>query len=163
MPSDKYPNYFSRRNYLGLACDVTYGALKSAQTGLFGQLFLTAAGTVVIGSSLLAITMACAAGGAIASIPALMLREQLNINRPNSNFLLQIASDTTFRMAFAFGAGMIGALIMGLAATPLALTAMTAPFVFGVFNAIFTTILRLGATFKTEFEDREDAFAVTKL
>lgn len=155
-------NFFSRRNALGLGCDVAVGAVNGMSNGLFGSLLLTAAGSTLVVGSIAAVATACALGGAIAIIPAILLREQLVgsvRSNVNTSFLLRIATNTMLRTALAFSAGFIGAAIMGLAITPVVLSAMTGTLAFGLLSAITMTLFELGRVFTSRAETPDDMLA----
>jgi len=153
-----------RRNTLGIASDIGLGAFKCAQYGLFGDLFLTAAGCTLGGISITAMATAGAAGGAILVIPFILLSEQLEdylLNR-NSNFILRAVGETVMKGAFAAAAGLVGAAIMGLALTPVVLSTVSATLAFGFINLITHALVELGALFtqSSALEEANDKVAV---
>ena len=162
MPTKQSPAFFQRRNRLGLGTDIAMGAFKGMEFGLFGHLFVTASGVTVAAGSLTALTTACAVGGAIAIIPAIVLSEKLGYPY-HFSFLLEIATATVFRAAFAIGAGCIGAALMGLAITPTVLTALTVPLAYGLINMLTQTLYELGKMCPGNIEKQEDSWAAFSL
>jgi hypothetical protein len=152
-------NYLSRRNSLGLFTDMCTGASKGAKYGLFGTLLLSASGVALGAGSLPALVSAAAIGGAIAILPAIILRDNLEFASNNSNFFLKLTSNAVFSTGFAFAAGYIGAAIMGLAATPAALTALSGALAFVFINVLAHTLRTLGELHQGIAENRMDIYA----
>lgn len=117
------PGFFSRRSGLGLGLDVLSGSYAGLKQGFFGSLFLTASGGALVSSAMTAAVGACALGGAIVILPAIFLKQALMDNITSTVALSFM--DPLLNFAFSFAAGYVGATILGLAAMPVALTALS--------------------------------------
>ena len=134
------------RSGLQVFGDLALAGARGATNGFFGRYILTTAGYggYAAAGSLATIAGACALGGALLIIPAIMLHKML-FDEPNS-FLLDLTTNIAFRSAFAFGSACLGAAILGLAIIPVGVTALSSSLAFGILNMMTKMIVELTET-----------------
>ncbi|KTC96232.1 hypothetical protein [Legionella feeleii] len=123
---------FFERTKKQLVGDVAVGAIGGAKNGVFGNLLLAAGNHMVTVESLSTLAGACALGGALTIIPAMIAHNWLFANKnSDTSFLMKIAT-VGFRGGFAFISGCTGAAVLGLAIIPTGLTSLTASLTFSL-------------------------------
>lgn len=139
-------DFFKKRTTLQLAGDVAVGALGGARKGVLGTLLLSAAeNSLPTVGTIATMAGACALGGALLIIPAMVAHKML-FSEPKSDvsFLANMVTLTTgvcFNAAFAFTSACVGAAVLGLAMTPVALTSLTASLTFGLLGLMSRLII----------------------
>lgn len=142
----KMTDFFKNRTKLQLAGDVVVGAIGGARKGIMGGFLLSAVeGSVPTVGTIATMAGACALGGALLIIPAIIAHKML-ISDPNSKtpFLTQMATITAnvcFKAAFAYTSACVGAAILGLAITPIALSSLSASLAFGLIGLMTSMIV----------------------
>ena len=130
-------NFFESRSKRQMAGDLVIGTIGQTVHGVYGSLLLGVTGSSILAAgSLSLVASACAIGGAVVIIPAVLLRQMTYGKNTNLHFLLKLAADVTLSAAIAFAAGCIGAATLGLAMTPVGLAALSGALVFQLFNTL---------------------------
>lgn len=138
------PKFFNRTS-LQLVGDVAIGAIGSARNGVLGSFLLATGNHMVTVETLATMAGACALGGALTIIPAIIAHNLLFGNKKNdSSFLMQMAT-VGFRGGFAFVSGCTGAAILGLAIVPTGLTSLTASLTFSLLVVMTNMIVEATA------------------